>query len=326
MSRVLSISVPLLLLIAAGCAERSSTASSTPNGKYEIVTTTGMVADIVRQVAGEHANVTALLAAGVDPHLYRPQTSDVRRLMAADVVFYSGLMLEGRMADTLMQVGRRGTPVYAVTEGLEPSYLREIDDGAHFDPHVWMDVNAWSQCVELVAKALSDFDSAHAADYESNAAAYREKLAALDKYVHEAIASIPEPQRVLVTAHDAFGYFSQTYKIPVRSVQGISTESEAGIQDVNQLVDFIVERKLPAVFIESSVSPKNIRAVIEGAAQKGVTVEIGGELFSDAMGADGTYEGTYIGMIDHNATTIAKSLGGKVPEGGYRGLQESTAR
>jgi manganese/zinc/iron transport system substrate-binding protein len=279
-----------------------------------------MVADVVRQVAGERAQVTGLMGEGVDPHLYKPTRSDIRRLSDADVVFYSGLLLEGRMTDTFAQVARRGKPVYAVTEAIDQSYLREPPEFAgHYDPHVWMDVSAWIQCARFVAKALGEFDPPHAAEYKANADAYCDELTQLDEYVRKVIASIPEPQRVLVTAHDAFGYFGRAYDIEVRSVQGISTDSEAGVADVNQLVRFIVERKLPAIFVESSVPSRNLQAVIEGAEQQGVEVAIGGELYSDAMGPEGTYEGTYIGMIDHNATIIARALGGEAPERGMNG-------
>jgi manganese/zinc/iron transport system substrate-binding protein len=183
-----------------------------------------------------------------------------------------------------------------------------------------MDVNAWSRCTEVIVETMSKVDPTHAGDFEQNAKEYRAELSELDQYVKQVIQSIPESQRVLVTAHDAFGYFGSRYGIDVRSVQGVSTEAEAGIKDVNRLVDFLVERKLPAIFVESSVNEKNIRAVIEGAGSRGVTVKVGGELFSDAMGAEGTYEGTYIGMLDHNATMISQALGGTAPEKGFRNL------
>jgi manganese/zinc/iron transport system substrate-binding protein len=193
----------------------------------------------------------------------------------------------------------------------------------HYDPHVWMDVSAWMKAVEVVARSLGEFDPAHAADYTANAEALNKRLAELDAYARKVIGSIPREQRILVTAHDAFNYFGRKYGIEVRGIQGISTESEAGLQDINRLVDLIVAKKLPAVFVETSVSDKNVRSLVEGAASKGWTVRIGGSLFSDAMGAPGTYEGTYIGMIDHNVTTIARALGGEAPARGMSGgLQE----
>lgn len=310
------------LLVTAGC-ETETTDGTQKAGPdeypYTIVTTAGMVTDIVEQVAGDKANVVGLMGEGVDPHLYKPTRNDVMQLSEADVVFYIGLMLEGRMADTFTKIARGGKPVYRVTEGLDESFLLEPPGfGGHWDPHVWMDVSAWSQAVAAVAEALADYDPANATYYHSNAEAYQKKLARLHDYVREVIATIPEQQRVLVTAHDAFGYFSRAYDVPVRSAQGISTESEAGVDDINQLVDFIVANKIGAIFVESTVSEKNMRAIIEGAKQKGWDVQVGGELYSDAMGAPGTYEGTYIGMLDHNATTIARALGGNPPSGGFR--------
>jgi len=279
-----------------------------------------MVTDIVRQVAGEQAEVAGLMGEGVDPHLYKPTRDDINQLMSADIVFYSGLMLEGRMGDAFSQIGRRGKAVYAVTEGIDPSFLREPPEfEGHFDPHVWMDVRAWSECVGFVAQALSEFDPAHGDYYRANADAYRQELVQLDEYARQVLATIPEGQRVLVTAHDAFGYFARAYNLEVRSVQGLSTESEAGMQDINQLVTFIVERRIKSIFVETSVSEKNIRAIVEGAEQQGWDVQVGGSLFSDAMGAAGTYEGTYVGMIDHNVTVIARALGGQAPETGCNG-------
>jgi manganese/zinc/iron transport system substrate-binding protein len=278
-----------------------------------------MITDIVRQVAGEHAVVEGIMKEGVDPHLYKPTRGDVARLMQADIVFYNGLMLEGKMTDVFVRVARSGKPVHAVTEMLEESYVM-TDALQHFDPHVWMDVGGWIKAVEAVARALGEYDSAHAEEYRENARKYVEKLRELDAYARKVIASIPETQRVLVTAHDAFNYMGRAYGIEVRGIQGISTESEAGVKDINKLVDFIVGRSIRAVFVETSVAEKNVKALVEGARSRGHEVAIGGLLFSDAMGAAGTYEGTYIGMIDHNVTTIARALGGEAPERGMQGL------
>lgn len=318
----------LAMVVAAGCGEtgRSNASGAKVEGVYRggypirIVTTCGMVTDLVSNIAGGHGRVTGIMGEGVDPHLYKPTRNDVATLLDADMVFYSGLMLEGRMGDTFAKVGRSGKPVYAVAEGIDESYLLEPPEfQGHWDPHVWMDVAAWSRCAEFVAEALAGFDPVNAADYRANAAAYRAELARLDEYVRRVIGSIAGERRLLVTAHDAFGYFSRAYEIPVMSAQGITTESEAGVDDINRLVDAIVARMVPAIFVETSVSAKNIRAIVEGVRDKGGEVEIGGSLFSDAMGPAGTYEGTYVGMIDHNATTIARALGGQAPRGGLNG-------
>ena len=284
---------------------------------YKIGATVGMVGDIARAVAGDKGEVTFVIGAGVDPHVYNPTRSDVATLLRSDIIFYAGLLLEGQMADILVKVARKRR-VYAVTELLDPDYLIHDPEAGHSDPHVWMDVSGWMKAVEVVADALTAFDPVNAGRYRANAADYLEKLKALDAYARTAMASIPAEQRVLVTAHDAFGYMGRAYGIEVMGIQGLSTESEAGLKDINRIVDELVRRRIPAVFVESSVSDKNVRALIEGAASRGHKIKIGGELFSDAMGPAGTYEGTYIGMIDHNVTVIARALGGQAPAAGMQ--------
>lgn len=311
----------LLALIGAvavaGCTGRPKPADS--RSTLRVAATTGMVADLVRNVGGDLVEVTQIMGAGVDPHLYKATRDDVQTILDADAIFYSGLMLEGKMADTLVKVGR-DRPVFAVTELLDESSLIEPEGAeGHPDPHVWMDIAAWSEGVTAVEKALAGLLPQHASKLAENAAAHRTELLKLDAYAHEAIATIPEGQRVLVTSHDAFNYFGRAYGLEVLGVQGLSTESEAGLRRINELVDLLVERRTPAVFVESSVSPKNIRALVDGAASRGMEVAIGGELFSDAMGEAGTYEGTYIGMLDHNVTTVARALGGEAPECGHSG-------
>jgi len=290
-------------------------ADSADNGEaYTIVCTVGMITDVVRNVAGNRAQVEGLIGEGVDPHLYKPTRDDVIQLDRADVIFYNGLLLEGKMTDLFVRMASSGKTVRAITESIleNPGYLLQKDDGSEYtDPHVWMDVSAWRTGVGVIAQTLAAFDPENGAEYLANAEAYSETLAGLHTYAQEAMATIPEEQRVLVTAHDAFQYLGRAYDLEVRGVQGISTESEAGVKDLENLIDFIVERRIPAVFIESSVSDKNVRALVEGARARGHEVTIGGELFSDAMGESGTYEGTYIGMIDHNVTTIVNALGGQ---------------
>lgn len=286
---------------------------------YRVVCTVGMITDVVRNVAGDYAEVEGIIGEGIDPHLYKPTRGDVVKLNAADVIFYNGLLLEGKMTDVLVSVATTGKPVKAVTEAIlnDSDYLLELDDGSEYtDPHVWMDVAGWLRAVPVVAETLASYDPAHAAEYRANAARYIESLAGLDAYAKAAIASIPQSRRVLVTAHDAFNYMGRAYGLEVRGIQGVSTESEAGVRDLEDLVDFIVEREIPAVFVETSVADKNVRALVEGAHARGHQVVIGGSLFSDAMGQAGTYQGTYIGMLDHNITTIVNALGGHAE--GYR--------
>lgn len=320
------LAIVIAIALLAGCDHDSPAAERSDSGagdadRITAVATTGMVADLVRNVAGDRARVVCLMGPGVDPHLYQPTRSDMAALMSADVVFYSGLMLEGRMTDALERIGETGEArVYAVTQLLDEAYLLEPDGArGHADPHVWMDPQAWSKAVAAVREALIAFDPAGEAEFTSNAVAYEAELAELDDYAQRVLATIPERQRVLVTAHDAFNYFGRRYGFDVVGIQGISTQSEAGVRDIERLVDLIVDRNVSAVFVESTVSERNIKALIAGAEAKGHTVTIGGRLFSDAMGEEGTYRGTYIGMIDHNVTTIVRSLGGEAPAGGMRG-------
>jgi len=304
-------------LLAGGCDAESG--GATADGKHRIVTTVGMITDIVQQVAGERAEVTGIMASGIDPHLYKPTRGDIIAMQDADVIFYNGLMLEGKMADVLVKVARSGKPVYAVTDLLDKSDYVMTDEAEHYDPHVWMDVKGWMKAVEAVREALSEYDPAGAEAYRANAQRYLAELTKLDAYASSALATIPQDQRVLITAHDAFGYFGRRYGLDVRGIQGISTESEAGVKRINDLVALIVERKIPAVFVETTVADKNVKALIEGAASAKHYVDEGGTLFSDAMGEPGTYEGTYIGMIDHNVTLITRALGGQAPPRGMNG-------
>lgn len=290
-----------------------------------VAATVGMVADVVREVGGGRLDVTQVCGSGVDPHLYKPTRDDVQALRAADAVFYCGLMLEGKMADTLRRMAN-AKPVVALAEGVDAGSLIAAGGSAHPDPHVWMDVSLWAKTAGVVAEALAEFDPRHAAEYRANAEAYAARLAGLHAYGRRVVGSVPEGRRVLVTSHDAFNYLGRAYGLEVQGVQGISTESEAGLRRVGELVDLLVDREVGAVFVESSVPRKSIESLIEGAAARGHQVVVGGELFSDAMGPAGTYEGTYVGMLDHNLTTIARALGGEAPEGGWRaesGGQES---
>jgi manganese/zinc/iron transport system substrate-binding protein len=285
-----------------------------------VLATTGMIGDLVREIGGDLVRVEVLMGEGVDPHLYRATRDDMARMLRTDAIFYNGLLLEGKMSDAFTRVARAGKPVFAVTELLPEDQLIEPDgaDGL-FDPHVWMDPQAWSVAAELIAGRLAELDAPNAETFRRNLSALKARIAALDAYAERAIASIPEQQRLLVTAHDAFSYFARRYRIEVLGIQGLSTESEAGVRRLQDLVAVLVSRRIPAVFAETSVSDRNVLALIAGAGAAGHRVALGGELFSDAMGKPGSYEGTYIGMIDHNVTTVVRALGGEAPEGGFQG-------
>ena len=288
-------------------------------GRLSVVATTGMVADAVRAVGGAHVDVTALMGAGIDPHSYRQTRSDIVALTRADMVFWNGLFLEAQMEDLLLRLADR-KPVIALGEAVpEDTFLRHADYEGRVDPHVWMVPELWANVVPVIRDALSAQRPDAAGDFAANAEAYLAEIDAVGAYARKALGGVPESARVLVTAHDAFGYFGRAYGFEVLGIQGISTDSEAGLNRIRELVDILVEREIGAVFVESSVSDRNVRALVEGAAARGHEVRVGGELFSDAMGNAGTYEGTYVGMIDHNATVIAGALGADVPPRGMSG-------
>lgn len=286
----------------------------------KVVVTTGMIADTAERIGGEAVDVKALMGPGVDPHAYRQTRTDIVAMAQADLVLWNGLFLEAQMEEVLADLSRR-TVVRAVAEAVPTDMRISHDDYAdRHDPHVWMDPELWQIVALEVRDALSEVAPEKRDVFEANAAAFVEELEELEAYSERVLSSVPEQARVLLTAHDAFNYFGQAYGFEVVGVQGISTESEAGLNRTTELVNMLVDRGISAVFVESSVSDRSIRALVEGAASRGHEVRIGGELYSDAMGAPGSYEGTYVGMIDHNVSTIAGGLGGQVPERGMNGL------
>jgi manganese/zinc/iron transport system substrate-binding protein len=311
-------------LVLTGLGRGAASGQTARRAPLAVLATTAMIGDLVREIGGDRIRAETLLGEGVDPHLYRATREDVARMLRGDIVFYNGLLLEGKMTDAFIRVARAGRPVYAVTELLPENTLIEPDGAAgHFDPHVWMDPLAWASAAELIAAKLAEHDPDGAATFARNLATLKQRIEALDAWAARVIGSIPARQRLLVTAHDAFNYFARRYGIEVLGIQGISTESEAGVRRIQELVDLLAERRVPAVFVESSVSDRNIRAVVEGAGARGHRVVIGGTLFSDAMGAPGTHEGTYLGMIDHNVTAIVAALGGEVAPRGFAGRLRS---
>ncbi len=301
------IEVVIVFLIVAGC---NSKKQESGDEKPYIVTTTGMIADAIKNIAGDKATVVSLMGPGVDPHLYKASQGDLTELRKADIVFYNGLHLEGKMQEIFNQLAA-DKPVFAITAELEETKLRNVAmvSGINtHDPHVWFDVLLWSDCVKLIGKKLAETDISNADFYKSNTDIYLEKLKVLDSEIRNKIASIPVSNRILITSHDAFGYYGRAYAIDVRGLQGISTAAEFGLKDITDMVNMIIAYKVKAVFVESSVSEKSINAVMEGCKQKGHIVKPGGTLFSDAMGAANTPEGNYIGMVTHNTNIIYEAL------------------
>jgi len=273
--------------------------------QLQVTTTTGMIADLVENIGQDKVKVQSLMGVGVDPHLYKATQGDMRKLSRADIIFYNGLHLEGKMQDIFDKLARKKT-VVAVTESLSHSDLIQYD--ALHDPHVWFDIALWQQVADKVAEVLAKKDAKNAAFYQRNLGAYQQQLANLNQWSKAQINQIPKNNRVIITAHDAFGYFGKAYGFEVMGLQGISTAGEFGLQDIKQLKDVIVQRDIKAVFVESSVSPKFIESLVKGVQAEGKTLKIGGELYSDAMGPTGSGADDYIGMVQHNIRTIRDGL------------------
>lgn len=314
MVKIIRKSIVLILLASvltlAGCTG-AGRGHSDASGILRIVATTGMIADAAARVGGDRVRVTSLMGAGVDPHLYKASEGDVRRLADADVIFYNGLHLEAGMGDVLERMASRKRTI-AVAQSIDQARLLAPPEfkGA-FDPHVWFDVSMWRDVAARVRDSLAEHDPTNADVYRRNAEAYVAELDQLHAYVRERAESVPAEQRVLVTAHDAFNYFGRAYGFEVRGLQGISTATEAGTADVQRLAQFIADRRIRAIFVESSIPQRTIEAVQEAVRARGFETRVGGQLYSDAMGNPGTPEGTYVGMVRHNVDTIAGALAGE---------------
>lgn len=295
----------LIIFILLGACQRKE---NVRNGKLKVVTTTGMIYDAVINIAGDSVEAQALMGPGVDPHLYKATQGDLQKLQSANLIFYNGLHLEGKMGEIFEKLGRIKS-VKAVSEDIDKSKLRASElYPSTYDPHIWFDVSLWKEAVKNVHKNLVISDKANKSYYDQNATLYLMSLDSLHQAVKSSIEKIPESQRLLITAHDAFGYYGEAYAIEVNGLQGISTLSEPGLKDVADLVNLIVENEIKAVFIETSVSQKAINAVVEGCKQNGHHIAIGGSLYSDAMGPFGQFEGTYIGMVHSNTQMIVNAL------------------
>jgi manganese/zinc/iron transport system substrate-binding protein len=299
----------LILFVVALSGCRTSDRIDESGGRLTVVATTNIVADLVASVGGDAVDVTSLMGPGVDPHLYKASEGDVRRMSGADAIFYGGLHLEGKMTEVFEQMQSRGIRTVAVTEGNPASaYIESPNFGGNYDPHIWFDVSLWKGAARYVHGALVAMDSTSRASLDENLRRYMGRLDSLDTYVRQRADEVPEGRRVVITSHDAFGYLGRAYGFEVRGLQGISTVLEAGAADVQELADFVAERRIPALFVESSVPPRGIEAVKEAVRARGFDVNIGGSLFSDALGGSDTPEGTYIGMVRHNIDALVEAL------------------
>jgi len=278
------------------------------DGKITVVCTTTMIADAIKNIGGDLVHIECLMGPGIDPHIYRAKESDVHRLANADIIFYNGLHLEGKMSSMLHNMQSR-TKTVAMADALNKNSLLATDDNsAVYDPHIWFNVNLWMQTVKQVAQVLQKFDPEYADIYKENAQQYLEQLTDLDNYIHSTVAQLNKEQRILITAHDAFGYFGNAYGFKVIGLQGVSTDSEPSTKDIQQLANYIVDNKVRAIFIETSIPERTIKAVQHAAQARGWSVEIGPELFSDALGEPDGEQGSYIGMVKYNIDTIVGSL------------------
>ena len=304
----------MLLFLCLMMGACRSNRSEAPVGKLKVVATVGMIYDAVRVIGRDSVEVTAIMGPGVDPHIYKATPGDLEKLSSAHLILYNGLFLEGKMGEVLEQQSRLKA-VRAIAEAVEKSQLLahpKYEDA--LDPHIWFDVQLWKRAVAEISQALQEEDIRNHYFYQANTATYLKKLDSLDKWVRDTIEVIEPQHRVLVTAHDAFGYFGRAYGIEVRAVQGLSTQADFGLRDITDLVEFVVERGVPSVFVETSVSERSVRAIVEGAEARGHHLRIGGSLYSDAMGAFGTEEGTYIGMFRANVRTIVHGLTWSAPK------------
>ncbi len=300
-----------LILMASCTSENAGSGSKKGDDEQPyVVCTTGMVADLVRNITGDKMEVVALMGPGVDPHLYKATQGDLQKLTKADAVIYNGLFLEGKMEDIFKKMGK-DKMIYAVADGLNKSRLLKSTDEESsytYDPHIWFNVDLWKQAIQPLRSALQELDPDNGDFYLKNANQYEKVLEKLHFKAAKLIEEIPVKQRTLISSHDAFGYFGDAYDVEVKGLQGMSTTAEFGLQDVKNLVDYITSKKIKAVFVESSVPSKPMEAVIKGCKERGHEVKIGGKLFSDAMGKEGTDEGTYVGMVKHNINAINNAL------------------
>lgn len=295
----------LSLSIFIGC----SAAKEDDNGKFKVVTTTTLAYDLVKQIGKDHVDIEFLMGPGVDPHLYKASAGDVAKMENADMVVYGGLHLEGKMGDVFENIEESEKLILAVTKDIDSSNLLDfVTSPGNYDPHVWFDLELWKTAANSVKEGLIKLDAENASNYEANYEAYIEELTEADEYIKTRVEELPESQRILITAHDAFQYFGRAYGFEVRGLQGISTDSEAGTQDVRKLAEYIVDNKIKAIFVESSVPRKNIEALQEAVQARGFKVEIGGELYSDSTGNPGTNAETFIGTAKENIDTIVDAL------------------
>ncbi|MBM7571634.1 metal ABC transporter solute-binding protein, Zn/Mn family [Aquibacillus albus] len=298
----------LIIIGVVGCSAETGNSENNDSGTIHVVTTIAQIGDVAKNIGGEYVKVESIMGPGVDPHLYNAVQGDIQKMDNADIIFYNGLHLEGQMGEIFEEM-EQNKPTVAVAEKLSPDQLLADPESPDIpDPHVWFDITLWKNTATVIRDSLIELDPDNEEYYIENTNTYLAELDELHEYANDRFEEIPEESRVLVTAHDAFNYFGEAYGFEVIGLQGLSTDSDYGVSDIQRIIDVLVERNIKGVFVESSVSERSINAVVEGANEEGHQVSIGGELYSDAMGEEGTEEGTYIGMFRHNVDTIVESL------------------
>lgn len=298
-----------LLLLSTFLISCNSNRKENETQKLRVVATTTMIADLVKNIGGERIELKGLMKAGVDPHLYKATEGDINLLLSADIVFYNGLHLEGKLVELFEKMNKRGRNIFPISDGIDKSLLiRSAEFANNYDPHIWFDIGIWKKSAEYVSKKISDIDSSNKDYYYNNLKKYLNELDSAEKVIKQKVNELTKERRILITAHDAFNYFGRAYDFEVRGLQGISTLSEASVFDVQNLANFIIEKNIKAIFVESSVPIKNIEALRQSVKSKGKEIKIGGELYSDSLGNIDSPEGTYIGMMIYNVNTIINSL------------------
>lgn len=313
MKKIKWLSLALLIMVFVSGCSSDDRPSRSEGEKISIVTTTSFLTDLVETIGGEHVSVTGLMGPGVDPHDYQPSTSDIVAMGEANIVIYNGLTLEERFAEVFDQLGERDVLTIIAAEGIESDSVlldQEESDSQAVDPHIWFSISRWKQVTQYIAEELSTYDPENADDYERNATAYLSELNDLSDYVEDRVSEVPESSRFLVTAHDAFQYFGEEFNFEVIGLQGLNTRTEAGTGDISQMATFIVENDIRAVFVESSVSPRSIEALVEATNSRGHQLENAGELYSDALGSSENNTDTYLTMYRSNVDTIIDALTG----------------
>jgi manganese/zinc/iron transport system substrate-binding protein len=299
----------LMIILSIFLISCNGNDKSNKNKKLKVVATTTMITDLVKHIAGDRVEIKGLMKAGVDPHLYKATEGDMNLFLKADVVFYNGLHLEGKLVELFEKMNKRGGNLFAISDGIDKSLLISSAEFANnYDPHIWFDIGIWKKAAEYVAKKLADVDNSNKDYYYSNLKTYLKELDSAENVIKQKVNELPKEQRILITAHDAFNYFGRAYDFEVKGLQGISTLSEASVFDVQNLANFIIEKNVKAVFVETSVPMKNIEALRQAVKSKGKEIKIGGELFSDSLGNTDRPEGTYIGMMIYNVNSIVNSL------------------